>query len=235
MIEEIQYGSRTIRFTLESRKRKTLGISVNPDSSVEVTAPLSRSRDEVLAAVQRRARWIVKQQDRFALLDRRESRREYVSGETHGYLGRQYLLKVIPVESKGAEQVKLIGPHLQVFSSQPANSERVKMQLERWYRERARVKFAERLDRCLEHVRKYGIVGPDLKIVKMLRRWGSCTKSGSILLNLHLIQAPTHCIDYVITHELCHLKIMKHDRAFIELLTAIMPDWQLRKERLEQF
>ncbi len=74
---------------------------------------------------------------------------------------------------------------------------------------------------------------PPLILRRLKTRWGSCSKAGRILLNTELVQAPVECIDYVIVHELCHLKVPDHSPAFHRLLNACMPDWQRRKERLE--
>jgi predicted metal-dependent hydrolase len=75
---------------------------------------------------------------------------------------------------------------------------------------------------------------PELEIRQMKKRWGSCGKSGAIILNTELVKAPLFCIDYVIMHEICHLKNRSHDYKFYKLLETHMPDWKVRKERLER-
>ena len=106
--------------------------------------------------------------------------------------------------------------------------------LDAWYRAHAKALFPVRLAECLKICgRRDTAAEPLLTIRRMTHRWGSCTPKGRLLLNLDLILAPVTCIDYVIMHELCHLKIRDHNRAFYRLLSRIMPDWESRKERLE--
>ncbi len=114
------------------------------------------------------------------------------------------------------------------------NTERIKQLLEGWYKEQAKKKFKQRLALCGKKLEKYGITTPNISIRKMSKRWGSCSKHGKVILNVQLIKAPSHCIDYVIMHELCHLKYYNHSKAFYKLLNLVLPDWQLRKKRLEQ-
>jgi len=86
---------------------------------------------------------------------------------------------------------------------------------------------------CLESAASLRLAEVSLRIRPMRRRWGSCSEAGTITLNVDLVKAPLHCIDYVIMHELCHLRVHNHSPAFFRFVGRCMPDWQRRKERLE--
>lgn len=227
---KIKYGSRYITFELEYRQRKTMEISVYPDMSVRVKAPVSRSIEQIKQKIHKRASWIMEQKYFFSLFLPEQPRRQFISGETHTYLGKKYRLKILKREE---EQVKLIRGCLLVHVSRQNDPKRVKTLLEGWYKKQAQTKFEQRLNLCMQKVQKHGIGRPLIQIRKMSKRWGSCTKSGTLLLNLQLIKASAPCIDYVIMHELCHLKYFNHGSAFYDLFYQIMPDWEKRKKKLE--
>ena len=228
-VHSVAYGERRISFTLVYRRRKHMAIHVHPDQRIEVVAPEDRSLDEVLARVRKRALWIVKQLAYFERFQPSTPPRRYVSGETHRYLGRQYRLKI---QAAREEHVKLIGPHFHVAVEDPGDPARVRSLLEAWYLDHARDLFSRRLDLCLQNGAPK-VTRPDLTVRRMKTRWGSCSRNGRITLNTDLVKAPLDCIDYVITHELCHLKIREHTPAFYRLLTRCMPDWPRRKAKLE--
>lgn len=102
-----------------------------------------------------------------------------------------------------------------------------------WYTERAKDVLRRRLELCHAQIKRLCVSIPKLVIRPMTRRWGSYTKAGSIVLNRELVQAPVHCIDYVIFHELVHSIVPNHGPRFYELLARYLPDWELRKTRLE--
>jgi len=156
--------------------------------------------------------------------------REYVSGESYFYLGRRYLLKVI--ESPGESgRTKLAGRYLQVFSP-PAEQALVKRFVKGWYRARAKELFARRLSALAEQIVWLRDI-PPVKLLTMRIQWGSCSPSGVVVLNPNLVKAPRECVDYVILHELCHLKEHNHSQKFYRLLTELMPDWEKHKIRLD--
>lgn len=238
--DTVVYGERTIAFEVVRAERATLGLHVHPSGRVEVRAPLEAAAADVRARVRRRARWILRNQRMFAELVQAQPEKEYVSGETHRYLGRQYRLKVFgtgegkAIEGGGyPEGVRLVGRYFEVRSSRPDDPGRTRELLERWYREKAERKLRERFEQGCALMARYGVAMPHLQIRRMERRWGSCTPSGRVLLNSRLVFAPTGCIDYVILHELCHLVHPHHGRDFYDLLSRVMPDWEGRKRRLE--
>ena len=107
--------------------------------------------------------------------------------------------------------------------------------MKNWYREHAKIKFAEIAEPIITRFAKYGAKPSAIYIQEMENRWGSCTPKGKIILNTELIKAPKPCIEYVITHELCHLLHHDHTKAFFELLEVEMPDWKRWKNKLESF
>jgi predicted metal-dependent hydrolase len=225
------YDGERVPFRVEFRRRKHLAITVHPDLKVEVAVPEGSTLDQVLPRVQKRAAWILKQRRYFARYQPTPRGRLYISGETHLYLGRQYRLKI---QAGVPEDIKLVGPFFLIQAAVRGEADRVRALIDAWYRERARQVFPRRLAACLAATSWLELGGPPHLIIRrMAKRWGSCTRAGNILLNLELIRAPVHCIDYVITHELCHLKVPHHGKEFYHLLARCMPDWERRKERLE--
>ena len=229
---QVTYGGSQIAFRLVRRDRKTLAISVNPDAGVEVIAPMDAPREKVYEKVRKRAPWIQRQQRFFTQFQPRTPERQFVSGETHLYLGRQYNLKVVP---HNQPQVKLYRGRLIVQSLKPKQRDVTRVLVEQWYRERAQAKFRERLALCQQRFSKPEDFEPaGLVIMQLRQRWGSMTPTGKLILNRVLIRASVDAIDYVITHELCHMRHNHHGGAFFDLLDRVMRDWEKRKLKLER-
>jgi hypothetical protein len=105
--------------------------------------------------------------------------------------------------------------------------------LKEWYRNKAAKIFFDVLNSSFPKFSNYKIPFPVIQIRFMPKRWGSCTPSGKIILNPELIKAPKASIEYVITHELCHLIHPNHTKSFFNLQQKLMPDWKKWKQRLE--
>lgn len=227
MIQNLEYGSKNILYFLEFTKRKTLGISVTSDMDVIVKAPEGTSIKRIEEKLEKRAPWILKQQAYFLRFYPKLPAKQYRGGESHLYMGRNYLLRV-NVGKKN--EVRFAGGEIKVFHK-PMSS--VKSVLLDWYRLRAKDKFAEIAEPLIKRFEKFGVRPEGLFIQDMPTRWGSCTTKGKIILNPELIKAPKSCIEYVIIHELCHLVHKHHTQKFFQMQTSLMPDWQKWKDKLE--
>lgn len=230
-METLLYGKSKIDFNIRYSDRKTLGITVNPDLSVIVKAPENATKEKIFEIVEKRASWILEQKRYFLSFEPRSKDYLYKSGESHYYLGRQYLLKL---EEGDKEKVLFSGRYL-VVNTKDKSRENIKALLEAWYRERAKIKFAEITEPLIEQFKQYDVEPKSMYIKQMKLRWGSCSAKGNIILNPELIKAPKACIEYVIIHELCHLVHRNHTKAFFALQSREMPDWEKWKTKLENF
>jgi len=228
---QIKYGSQTISYELQLMQRKTLSISVHPDLSVIIKAPEKTKLEDIEKKIYHRAKWILNQQHRFEIYLPDVPPRKYVSGESHRFLGRQYRLKIIKSDT---EKIKLSRQFLEVYSPDTTPST-ARVLVENWYREQANQIFQERLSACYTKLSREKIPYPKISIRRMQSSWGSCSAKGMITLNIKLIQVPMEYIDYVIIHELCHLKHLHHETGFYKLLSRIMPEWEVKKEKLDRF
>jgi predicted metal-dependent hydrolase len=228
---QFNYSGEQIRFIRIPRTEDTtrILIKVHPDCQVEVAAPSYANDEEVITAVKKRGRWIYQKLCNFQKQLEYITPRKYVSGESHYYLGKQYLLKVIEAPNQ-AQGVKLHGK-LEVFIHEK-NTEKVRHLLTEWYKTRAKEIFTKRLDVMLEQT-LWVQERPPLRILTMKTQWGSCSPSGRLTLNPHLAKAPRECIDYVILHELCHIAEHNHSKRFYRLITQVMPKWEQIKTRLD--
>ncbi len=227
----LTYGRRSIHYKLSFSDRKRLSITVRPDLSVVADAPARFNEDEVHDAVRSKARWIIKKLSEFEQFHPLPTPHKFISGETFVYLGRQYRLKFDAGEPSPS---KLFGRYLHVSVPDKTNAGAVKKALDIWYRSRAEEVFQRYMKTCMKVASRHGVGEPKLRIRNMRTRWGSCSADGRITLNLKLVQAAVHCVEYVIMHELCHLVHHNHSPRFYRLLTRSMPDWEKRRKVLSK-
>ena len=229
-IRSIDYGQKTISYRLVRSNRKTMEIAVHPDASVVVKAPVQSDIESIESRISKRARWILRQINYFKQFHPKTPARCNVNGETHRYLGKQYRLKA----TRGDENsVKLSRGYFHVTCRRESDPETVQKLLNNWYLEKARQHFTDSLDRCWPRFQNDCETRPVLRMKRMKARWGSLSGKGIITLNTDLVKAPTECIDYVVTHELCHLKVRNHSKEFYRHLESFIPNWKATKHKLE--
>ena len=220
MLFVLKYGHEEVEYSVIENARlfSRVRIHVRPDGHVEVERPPGVAPAEVQRAVQKRSRWIARHVKAARGCKAHVLPRRYVSGECHFYLGRRH--KLIVVESNdSSSEVRLWRGRIEV-SLPVADPVAVRRRLREWYREKANSYFARKLPELF--TRFEGVErAPAFQVLAMKNQWGSCSPSGRLSLNPSLIKAPTHCVEYVLLHELCHLIEHNHSKRFYALLERI--------------
>jgi len=232
--QSIRYGSEEIRYQVAFRASKStkIAIHIHPDGFVQVDAPVGAELPTIKQAVLKRARWLTQNLTRIREAQSEVLPRQYISGESHFYLGKRYPLKVLDLTNSHRPTVKLLRGQLQVVTADRCTG-KISQLLKDWYASHALQVFHRRLRALAPGVLWLGEPLPTIKLLTMKKQWGSCSPQGHILLNPHLVKAPRECIDYVIIHELCHLKEHNHSPEFYRLLTSQIPDWKKIKTKLD--
>lgn len=212
--------------------RKTIGLYVHRNGSVQVRAPLRVPLAHIHLFLRERWDWLMLQRSRF-LEEPAPAPVVYADGESFLHMGSPLLLRV---SLSSRNQARRLGDelHVAITPERHADPDGLPGVIELWQRREARRVFPLRLAFCHEAMKSLHLPFPELKIRKMRSRWGSCTRSRVITLNLELIRMPPECIDYVITHELCHLVEFNHGSRFYALQERFLPDWKVHKQKLEE-
>ncbi len=234
MIEqEIIIAGRSLRYRVNfNRRRKTRSlIKILPDGGVLVDVPVSVNLRQIRHWVAEQAEWLLQRRDEINASTGFVRPLSYLEGEEHFFLGERYRLR--PVDRRHGSRPQGIfsqSLYIHVADRHPDN---IKQRLWCWYREQARVVFQQRLAELGETVPWVDSV-PEMKLRKMRCRWGSCNSRGLVTLNTHLVKAPLAFIDYVILHELCHLRELNHSQRFYRLMDQVLPEWRKVKKQLDE-
>ena len=232
--DSIQFGTTTINYDIVySDRRKNATLSVYPLKMVEISVPTNLEPEHIRSLVKKKAHWVMKEILWFDEIVQMDSKKEHVNGETYLYLGRQYRLKIIRNHER--PQAKLIGKYLTVWlpENTPKNKEKriIKAAIWKWYRQQANKKIE---DVIKTYSKKLGISQPKFTIKNQYKRWGSCTSKNMLNFNFRIAMAPVTLLQYIVAHEMCHIKHKDHSSKFWKQLKTIMPDYEDRKERLRK-
>lgn len=228
MITQPEYieGNGFIAEVIRTSRIKTADVKVE-DGAVSVVVPIELPQDRICTILKDKNKWIKNK-----IIRHREampvSAKEYVSGESFSYLGRNYRLKVNRGHFK---PVKLVQGRLVVTVPQGTDQPHmVRNALVRWYKHHAETKLLEKTDRYSEIV---GVEPAGMGIKTFKSRWGSCSVKDKIDFNWKVIMAPNRIVDYVVVHELCHLKHHDHSPQFWKVVERVIPDYLECKEWLK--
>ncbi|MGG7198537.1 M48 family metallopeptidase [Clostridium butyricum] len=202
-----------------------------PEGKVRVAAPLNTNDETIRLLVISRLSWIKKQREKFLTQDR-QSKREYVSGESIYLWGQRYLLKVI--DNKGYSKVKVENKkYINLYIKKESTVEQREKVINNWYRKQLKKKLPDVLEKYSQLI---GVNPSDYGVRIMRTKWGACnTETGRISVNLNLVKRPKNCLEYVVTHELIHLIERHHNERFKELLDKYYPGWRVTKDELNKF
>jgi predicted metal-dependent hydrolase len=227
--QDIEIGGVAVQMVRKGIKHLHVGV-YPPAGRVRVAVPQNLDEEAVRLAVISRLGWIRRKQREFARQDR-QSQREVVSGESHYFLVRRYLLDV--GECGARPGVRLVGPATMELRVRPrAGRDQRDAVLQRWYRRELRKllppllqKWEPRLSKSVAEVR----------VRRMKTRWGSCNaNAGRVWLNLELIKKPVACLEYVLVHEMVHLHERHHNDRFLEWMDRSLPQWRVRRDELNR-
>ena len=236
-MNSIQYGNRNINYEIKKGNRiKTVAIHINPTGYITVLSPQSLNEESIRKILYKRGKWIIEKQD---LIDKNRDAniiKQFVSGESFPYLGRYYRLKVTKALREGEKKCRLIDGRFFVEGNGNSSSENgsssVKRALIEWYLKHAEEKIKERVNRFAPLIGKWPV---SIKVKNQEKRWGSCSQGGIIRFNWKIVMVPISVMDYVITHELCHLIYPHHSIQFWHKVQSIIPDYKRRREWLKRF
>lgn len=215
-----------------NRRRKTRSlIKLLPDGCVLVDVPVTANLLQVQHWVAERAEWLLRRRAEIEQGQGFIQRPSYVEDEAHPFLGKSYRLKFF--DAKDVSRQEGIAGEVLWLGVAESDVKGVQARLWRWYCGQASSLFQRRMTALSEAIEWVDAV-PVLKLRKMRRRWGSCTSLGVITLNTHLVKAPLACIDYVILHEICHLREHNHSHRFYQLLDQALPGWRELKRVLDE-
>jgi predicted metal-dependent hydrolase len=223
----VQTPSGEIAFDLFTSRRKTVTLRVLADGQVRIDAPSRASLKQIVEFVRQKAAWIVRHRQHLSERHAARPQRRYADGELWPYLGRELPLRLTRGEREG---VTLAEDAIVVTAADPTRLEAL---LKAWYLREAKRVFAERLKAVAPCVASLNITPPDKLTVRfMTSKWGSCSSRGRVTLNARMVQLDPILLDYVIVHELCHLREMNHSPRYYALLDAAMPGWKAYRKAL---
>jgi predicted metal-dependent hydrolase len=228
-----------------SRRRKTrIGLAFDPSGVVILEAPMDATDEELASVIREHGRWL---QHRLSTVQADATcigTPRYTNGELLQYLGDAYELALEEGGARVLRQEK--EPQLRLFhdvrgvvgtitvrvpEATPAHVQRV---LKGWYADEARRLFGRSFERLAGLPWLVDWSG-HWRTRFMRSQWGSCSTSGRIALNTHLVKVPERLIDYVVLHELCHLEHHDHSHRFYALMRSYMPDWEVRRQELDAY
>jgi predicted metal-dependent hydrolase len=228
----IVLGEQYIPIDIHYDKRKHMQLILEKDPKLVVKSPKGITEERIMQVITNRMDWILKRLKRREEINPFPSKFSYIDGEKHLYMGTEYELRI---QTGRHTRIWFSDPYIEIELPDPSDSSQVQSALQNWYADQTMEYVSQRTWYYLRKFIPEKLHSKiEFKFRRMKSRWGSCSAKGLITFNKDLIRAPREAIDYLIVHELCHLKHFNHSKTYYEELTGMMPEWKTYKRMLER-
>ena len=230
-MKRIKYENKTIAYTVNKAKVKNLYISIE-NGEVVVKAPWYVTSSQIQEVVESKRAWIMQKLEDYKVSPRKV--KAYSNGESFQILGKTYKLNVYFQDINNA-RLNVDGSEIAIVLpleySEEDNTEQIKKMINKMY-----YMIAEReVEASKEKMRKIvGLAPEEYRIKKIKTCWGSCSSNKKITINQDLVMYSRKAVDYVVLHEICHLKYMNHSKKFWDMVAKYMPDYKLAEAELKK-
>lgn len=221
-----------LEIEVECKNIKNMHLAVYPpDARVHLSMPEYLSEEDARSFILQKLEWIRKQQQEI-LSQPRQTERQYVSGESHFLFGKRYQL-IIEELPHYVNSIEVRGNKIYMFVKPGTTIEQRASVLRAWYRFQLKNELQPLIERWAA---KFEETDYEWQVKQMKTEWGSCIPSKRLLIfNLELARVPRECIEFVIVHEFCHLKIDNHNKLFEALMNRRLPNWRTLRKKLNGF
>ena len=228
---KVKYQNKTIAYTINKAKIKNIYITIE-NGEVVIKAPWYTTRNQIQEVVESKRDWIMKKLEEYNVSPRKA--KEYEDGEKFQILGESYYLNIYYKDINNAilnvenEKIEIILP---LSYAEEDNTEQIKKMIDKMY-----YMIAEKeVESAMEKTRKMvGLAPEEYKIKKIKYAWGTCSSRKIITINQNLMMYSRKAIEYVVLHEICHLKYMNHSKKFWEMVESYMPDYKEAEKELKK-
>jgi len=216
----------SLEYSLRRSNRKSMGIAIERDGAIIVTAPHQAKFNEIEKFVSEKKIWIYQKLAKKKTLNREKPRREFVNGQGFLYLGKSYRLKLIDngkmksARSPNVTMLRLWHGYFELAESEKANA---RNHFISWYRKQIKEQLKARIPR---YDKRMGVTVKDTRILDLGHRWASCGRNGVINFNWRSVMAPVWVLDYILVHEMVHLIERGHTDRFWRLVSRVIPDYE---------
>ena len=226
---KFEYDKEQMELAIIKSKRKSITIAIQPDGNLLVKAPVLMSDSEILKWVKTKTAWIIRQREIAVAWREMNPPKQYVTGEKFLYLGQEFELEV-RISAGRAGLVGISEDKIVLFAKM-GEREEVEHILSNWYKNQAKYTISKRVH---FYAKQMGESFGRITIKSQKKRWGSCSSARNLNFNWRLIMAPQEVMDYVVVHELCHLRQMNHRDAFWREVEMVLPNYKVHKKWLER-